>query len=640
MLFKKTQHSNLLIGLASVFLAFTLVPVATANSATELTTSLAKTSSNHFQNTPDKAFVRVQEGSTLWRLAAENLPANNATQWQMVMSLYRLNPQAFANQDINLLFAGSKLRLPTLTQLHQLTNKQAEAAYYGLKPVKSALAVAAPKTALSQQAVKADVVTTEAPSDITPDSQPTIDPTIKLKEELKTEPKLMPQTEVVAQVDLVALEKARRLEFESKLLNEQAQQRVKFQKQALKQQTVLSTLADQALNLEELYGNLKLEQKQVVDQQQAISQNNEQLVQSNEKLAKVLANHDEKLSRLDEKTSDIEAGVMALDEKSAQIQAEVIALDEKGAQIQGGIEALDEKSAQMHTGIEALDEKSAQIQTGVEALDEKSAQLQTGVTALDEKSGQIQARVMALDEKSGHIATEVLGLNEQSAEIATNVEVLRESVSVTQAKLSLAQQDLAQAEAALASSKQELQRVYETQLTYNQAQALQVQKWVAIGKQVAIVAGLAMLLVLLVWLFVTGLKRTAHKSTPAKMAHKPATVGQGPRRKNKPVDASEGPESNDAQNGVDQENGSSKEELSFQVGSILKGETIPNNKNDEPLDYLSHEEDMTTKLFLASSYKDMGELSKARKILTEVGSKGNPEQQEQAQQMLASLDKA
>ena len=588
MLFKKTQHSNLLIGLASVFLAFTLVPVATANSATELTTSLAKTSSDDSQNTPDKAFVRVQEGSTLWRLAAENLPANNATQWQMVMSLYRLNPQAFANQDINLLFAGSKLRLPTLTQLHQLTNKQAEAAYYGLKPFKSALAVAAPKTALSQQAVKPDVVTTEAPSDITPDSQPTIDPTIKLKEELKTEPKLMPQTEVVAQVDLVALEKARRLEFESKLLDEQSQQRVKFQKQALKQQTVLSTLADQALNLEELYGNLKLEQKQVVDQQQAISQNNEQLVQSNEQLANALANHDEKLSRLDEKTTDIEAGVMALDEKSAQ--------------------------------------------------------LQTGVTALDEKSGQIQARVMALDEKSGHIATEVLGLNEQSAEIATNVEVLRESVSVTQANLSLAQQDLAQAEAALASSKQELQRVYETQLTYNQAQALQVQKWVAIGKQVAIVAGLAMLLLLLVWLFVTGLKRTAHKSTPAKMAHKPATVGQGqgqgPRRKNKPVDAFEGPESNDAQNGVDQENGSSKEGLSFQVGSILKGETIPNNKNDEPLDYLSHEEDMTTKLFLASSYKDMGELSKARKILTEVGSKGNPEQQEQAQQMLASLDKA
>ena len=626
MLFKKTQHSNLLIGLASVFLAFTLVPVATANSATELTTSLAKTSSNDSQNTPDKAFVRVQEGSTLWRLAAENLPANNATQWQMVMSLYRLNPQAFANQDINLLFAGSKLRLPTLTQLHQLTNKQAEAAYYGLKPVKSALAVAAPKTALSQQAVKPDVVTTEAPSDITPDSQPTIDPTIKLKEEPKTESKLMPQTEAIAQVDLVALEKARRLEFESKLLDEQSQQRVKFQKQALKQQTVLSTLADQALNLEERYGNLKLEQKQVVDQQQAISQNNEQLVQSNEQLAKALANHDEKLSRLDEKTSDIEAGVMALDEKSAQIQAEVIALDEKGAQIQ--------------TGIEALDEKSAQIQTGVEALDEKSAQLQTGVTALDEKSGQIQARVMALDEKSGHIATEVLGLNEQSAEIATNVEVLRESVSVTQATLSLAQQDLAQAEAALASSKQELQRVYETQLTYNQAQALQVQKWVAIGKQVAIVAGLAMLLLLLVWLFVTGLKRTAHKSTPAKMAHKPATVGQGPRRNNKPVDAFEGPESNDAQNGVDQENGSSKEGLSFQVGSILKGETIPNNKNDEPLDYLSHEEDMTTKLFLASSYKDMGELSKARKILTEVGSKGNPEQQEQAQQMLASLDKA
>lgn len=584
MLFKKTQHSNLLIGLASVFLAFTLVPVATANSATELTTSLAKTSSNDSQNTPDKAFVRVQEGSTLWRLAAENLPANNATQWQMVMSLYRLNPQAFANQEINLLYAGSKLRLPTLTQLHQLTNKQAEAAYYGLKPVKSALAVAAPKTALSQQAVKADVVTTEAPSDITPDSQPTIEPTIKLKDEPKTESKRMPQTEAIAQVDLVALEKARRLEFESKLLDEQAQQRVKFQKQALKQQTVLSTLADQALNLEELYGNLKLEQKQVVDQQQAISQNNEQLVQSNEKLAKALANHDEKLSRLYEKTSDIEAGVMALDEKSAQIQAEVIAFDEKGAQIQAGIEALDEKS--------------------------------------------------------GHIATEVLGLNEQSAEIATNVEVLRESVSVTQANLSLAQQDLAQAEAALASSKQELQRVYETQLTYNQAQALQVQKWVAIGKQVAIVAGLAMLLLLLVWLFVTGLKRTAHKSTPAKMAHKPATVGQSPRRNNKPVDAFEGPESNDAQNGVDQENGSSKEGLSFQVGSILKGETIPNNKNDEPLDYLSHEEDMTTKLFLASSYKDMGELSKARKILTEVGSKGNPEQQEQAQQMLASLDKA
>ena len=84
----------------------------------------------------------------------------------------------------------------------------------------------------------------------------------------------------------------------------------------------------------------------------------------------------------------------------------------------------------------------------------------------------------------------------------------------------------------------------------------------------------------------------------------------------------------------------SRASLTNDVNDMLAGHGPMPNDADEPVEYLSHEADMDTKLFLASSYKDMGEVQTAIDILQEVINKGNADQQAQARQLLATIDKA
>jgi len=72
---------------------------------------------------------------------------------------------------------------------------------------------------------------------------------------------------------------------------------------------------------------------------------------------------------------------------------------------------------------------------------------------------------------------------------------------------------------------------------------------------------------------------------------------------------------------------------------MLLGQQSMHYQADEPIEYMSHEEDMVTKLFLASSYKEMGELQAALEILQEVTEKGDADQQAQARVLLSSINK-
>ena len=58
------------------------------------------------------------------------------------------------------------------------------------------------------------------------------------------------------------------------------------------------------------------------------------------------------------------------------------------------------------------------------------------------------------------------------------------------------------------------------------------------------------------------------------------------------------------------------------------------------MEYLSHEEEMNTKLDLALSYRDMGEVSQTQTILQEVLQQGNAQQKAQARALLSSINKA
>ena len=79
--------------------------------------------------------------------------------------------------------------------------------------------------------------------------------------------------------------------------------------------------------------------------------------------------------------------------------------------------------------------------------------------------------------------------------------------------------------------------------------------------------------------------------------------------------------------------------LSADVEAMLTGQRIMHNQADEPVEYLSHDEEMNTKLDLALSYRDMGEVAKAQSILHEVLKQGDAEQQSQASALLSSINK-
>ncbi|HCH32221.1 MAG TPA: hypothetical protein DE045_04725 [Oceanospirillaceae bacterium] len=77
--------------------------------------------------------------------------------------------------------------------------------------------------------------------------------------------------------------------------------------------------------------------------------------------------------------------------------------------------------------------------------------------------------------------------------------------------------------------------------------------------------------------------------------------------------------------------------LSKDIEALLNQRHQPQEGADEPVDYLSLEEDMNTKLDLARSYRDMGQISDAHAVLDQVRKFGNTDQQAQATLLLSRL---
>ena len=71
----------------------------------------------------------VRSGQTLWQIANEVKGAESMTTEQLVMALYRTNPQAFSRQNINTLLAGRRLRVPTADEVNQIDAPKASAEF-------------------------------------------------------------------------------------------------------------------------------------------------------------------------------------------------------------------------------------------------------------------------------------------------------------------------------------------------------------------------------------------------------------------------------------------------------------------------------------------------------------------------------
>ena len=72
------------------------------------------------------AFGPTKPGSTLADVADQLLPTSRVTVAQMMWALYRKNPEAFTNKNINTLKARSLLNVPELDELLSISRAEAE----------------------------------------------------------------------------------------------------------------------------------------------------------------------------------------------------------------------------------------------------------------------------------------------------------------------------------------------------------------------------------------------------------------------------------------------------------------------------------------------------------------------------------
>ncbi len=62
----------------------------------------------------------IVKADTLWKIAVAHRPDNSVSNYQVMMALFKLNPNAFLRNDINTLAAGQYLRIPALAQIREI----------------------------------------------------------------------------------------------------------------------------------------------------------------------------------------------------------------------------------------------------------------------------------------------------------------------------------------------------------------------------------------------------------------------------------------------------------------------------------------------------------------------------------------
>ncbi|EIZ9930539.1 AAA family ATPase [Vibrio parahaemolyticus] len=129
---------------------------------------------------PSRFFGPTGENQTLWSIASELRPSRNVSVQQTLLAIYRINPQAFDNQNIHELIPGSRLRVPSLEQVRSATTEQAVAIMKAhelrLKqpkpekpaPVKQIEVKPKPKPVAEPTAPKPPVVTPSKPEPVKP----------------------------------------------------------------------------------------------------------------------------------------------------------------------------------------------------------------------------------------------------------------------------------------------------------------------------------------------------------------------------------------------------------------------------------------------------------------------------------------
>ena len=261
---------------------------------------------------------------------------------------------------------------------------------------------------------------------------------------------------------------------------------------------------------------------------------------------------------------------------------------------------------------------------------------------------------------------DIKSLNQQRAQIETNILVLDQKFESTQANLNQAEQDLVQAKQALVETQENIGLAAQTKVVNDKSE--QMAQWLSVVQMLAflllpiiVVAGLIW------WIIGRGRRVLPEHQTPPEIAEdqpitldpladydtkpsaKAADLHQGARKMQGGMpersfieELLQQQEKDEAQSSRPVGSAGIQDDqvhLSADVEAMLTGQRIMHNQADEPVEYLSHDEEMNTKLDLALSYRDMGEVAKAQSILHEVLKQGDAEQQSQASALLSSINK-
>ena len=97
-------------------------PSAPAPSSQTRSDSTSTQPRSHYDGS---AYGPVQAGETLWAIANERRPDSSITVQQMMIALLRANPEAFGDNNINILKRGAILRMPDSTEINALSQREA-----------------------------------------------------------------------------------------------------------------------------------------------------------------------------------------------------------------------------------------------------------------------------------------------------------------------------------------------------------------------------------------------------------------------------------------------------------------------------------------------------------------------------------
>ncbi|MBL4252521.1 FimV/HubP family polar landmark protein [Vibrio fluvialis] len=100
-------------------------PSGEVQSSPQFSSEIVRNAASSANSEPSTFFGPTTEQDTLWSIATRLKPSAAVTVQQTLLAIYRLNPQAFENQNIHSLIPGSTLRVPSLTQVSSATTQEA-----------------------------------------------------------------------------------------------------------------------------------------------------------------------------------------------------------------------------------------------------------------------------------------------------------------------------------------------------------------------------------------------------------------------------------------------------------------------------------------------------------------------------------